>query len=799
MKYLFLLLIITVLVFSVHFSSAQNIDSLYNVLEHAETVSEKAEIHIEISVYYNFRDIDSAYFHVDKALSILKNTDEYFLTGRAYHTKGNTAWMASDLKSARSYYSTALKYYESIAAHEKMARIYYNIALTHDNTNYDSAFYYLDLSVEQAKIINDSSLIIQPQVVKISIFTKLGLLDEGLETAFKVLNYAEETKDIHLMIQAYISIANIYSRMYKTEEAVLYYHKALSVLEGTEDLYMKEVVIGNLALAYQESGDTTNFLKYGKQSLENCKKLNNPRSTFGTLINFTKHYIDSENIPQAKKYAAMAYQTVKENNLEHFLGYYHLARGNIYRMEGNLHGATAEYDKVLKDPVNHNRFELMMKTYSAYSRVDTLLGNFKAAFYHKQKEKAIQDSVQSAETEREIQGLHIRYQTAQKEQQLILLEEKNRKEQLKSRVSLIAAVSVGGILLLLLILTLIILKSRRKLQIRNREISEQREEISQQADRLKENLNKISELSDFKHATTQMLVHDLKNPLNVLLNIENIPPEMRIGLIRHSSSKMHNLVMNILEVNQYKDKNIPLKISDFSFNDLTDSIIENLKYSFQTEGVQFMNRMKKNVIVSADKYLIERMVVNIITNALKYTPEGGSIQLEAEVGEAEKVKIMFSDDGIGIPEEKLEHIFEGTISPDRSQNYSTGIGLSFCKLVCDLHKEEIGIESKPKQGTRIWFSLPLTETVDKNPANITPDIKTESLELSDGEMADLSPFAQEISNIQVEEYSKFRQLFQRMNEAGAGNKKWREALHNAVINLNQEKYDELAGMLVQKK
>jgi signal transduction histidine kinase len=774
---------------------AQNTDSLSMELAKAESSSEKSEIHIEIAKAYAFRIPDSAFIHADKALKLLEGSEEYMLMAAAHKVKGNAYWMKSDLQSARGQYKKSQKYYEIINSDKKLAGIFYNLALTHDNLNYDSMFHYTALTKEFAKKCGDSSMIIKPQIVETGAYTKLGLFEKGLETAFNVLRYAERIQDSKLIVQSLISVANIYSQMSKTEQALLYYNETLKELDRNNDLFMRDVAYSNMALLYQKNGDTTNFKKYGKKGLEIAGKTNNIRSLYGSLINFTKHYIDSNNIPLAKKYADSVLQVIEDNNLSHFEGFYYLAKGNIYRMENKPQLAAGEYMKVLNDPVNYNHYELIMSTYNALTRADTMRNDYKSAYYHKEKERQIRDSVENTEVEKQIQGLHIRYQTEKKEQQLALLEKERQRQELKAKNNQIVAFSAVGITILLIVLIIIVLASRKKLKQRNQEIFDQREEISQQADRLKEHLNEISNLSDFKHKMTQMLVHDLKNPLNVLLNIDNIPTETRDKYHKHSAAKMHNLVMNILEVNRYKEKQFPLRPEPFSLNLLVNEIISNNHFSFEAEEIRFINLLSNEITVLADRYLTERMITNIITNALKYTNKDGYIKLEARIIESKKVIISLTDNGIGVSEDKLEHVFSESVGPDRAYNYSTGIGLAFCKLAADMHGQDIGVESEKGQGTRIWFSLELVSAVKADIPPTVPEVGTAQVEVTEQNMSELKAFRKEIQEIQVEEFSKFQKLYKRLCEADAGNKQWREALYNAVINLNQDKYNQIAAML----
>jgi len=108
-----------------------------------------------------------------------------------------------------------------------------------------------------------------------------------------------------------------------------------------------------------------------------------------------------------------------------------------------------------------------------------------------------------------------------------------------------------------------------------------------------------------------------------------------------------------------------------------------------------------------DKDLIGQVLMNLITNAIKFTPEYGKILVEAR-SNASKVTISVKDTGTGIPEEFHEKIFEKfeTVKVrQKGTQASTGLGLAFCKLAVERHGGKIGIESEVGEGSRFWFSL----------------------------------------------------------------------------------------------
>ena len=154
---------------------------------------------------------------------------------------------------------------------------------------------------------------------------------------------------------------------------------------------------------------------------------------------------------------------------------------------------------------------------------------------------------------------------------------------------------------------------------------------------------------------------------------------------------------------------MPITRENFSLTELLHDVVQEFELEARRQGVQLkFAGQPRQALVCADIGLVQRVLENLIRNALEHTPPGGSVVLDLE-SQAEEIAISVSDTGCGISENELENIFERyfTASSARSdQGDSSGLGLAIVKGILDLHGSRINVSSGVGKGTRFDFSLP---------------------------------------------------------------------------------------------
>jgi len=128
------------------------------------------------------------------------------------------------------------------------------------------------------------------------------------------------------------------------------------------------------------------------------------------------------------------------------------------------------------------------------------------------------------------------------------------------------------------------------------------------------------------------------------------------------------------------------------------------------QKLEVITGRSSELFANVDKDGIEQVLVNILSNAIKYTEDGGRIEAEA-YEENQTAKLVISDNGIGIPRQELPRVFERFFRVDKARSRAmggTGFGLAICKQIVEDHGGSIGIESEEGRGTKVTISLPMT-------------------------------------------------------------------------------------------
>ena len=231
-----------------------------------------------------------------------------------------------------------------------------------------------------------------------------------------------------------------------------------------------------------------------------------------------------------------------------------------------------------------------------------------------------------------------------------------------------------------------------------------------------ERTNKIDVLLKQKDEFINQLGHDLKNPLNPLVNLlpilekneQNQKNKEIIGVLIRNVNYMKNLVTKTIELARLNSPKTKFNFEDINLVTELNTIIDNNKMMLHQNHIEIKNNSPNDIMVNVDKLRFDELINNLLNNAVKYTNGPGSILIDAKQDHT-FVTVSLKDTGIGMSDQQLNKIFDEFYKADASRHDfdSSGLGLSICKRIVEKHNGKIWAESEGLgKGSTFYFTVP---------------------------------------------------------------------------------------------
>jgi two-component system phosphate regulon sensor histidine kinase PhoR len=234
-------------------------------------------------------------------------------------------------------------------------------------------------------------------------------------------------------------------------------------------------------------------------------------------------------------------------------------------------------------------------------------------------------------------------------------------------------------------------------------------------------IDQLKRLADFRKEFLGNVSHELKTPifniqgyLHTLLDGAMSDPEVNIRFLQRaakSSERLSDLVADLLAISQLESGELEMEIERFDINSLVKDVYEQLEEKAKRRHISLLIKdgCNKPFYVQADRYRIRQVLVNLVTNAIKYGKESGTITA-AYYDMDENLLVEIADNGEGIAQEHLPRIFERfyRVSKSRARDNETGgtgLGLAIVKHIIEAHNQTVNVRSTEGAGTTFGFTL----------------------------------------------------------------------------------------------
>lgn len=231
----------------------------------------------------------------------------------------------------------------------------------------------------------------------------------------------------------------------------------------------------------------------------------------------------------------------------------------------------------------------------------------------------------------------------------------------------------------------------------------------------------IARLNEFKDLLLRTVSHDLKNPITNIIGYTELLLEQAeqateptqhqqsqaiLNRIFQTATHMHQLVTRLLDLSALEG-GADLQITLVSLHEIITRQVLDFDLSVQQKGLTLESNLPDTgTLIEADGHWLSEVFNNLLGNAIKYTPRGGTIRLAVQPAE-DSIQIIIADDGIGIPADALPHIFERFYRVEAHRDYSgSGLGLSIVETIIERHGGRVEVDSAVNEGTTFTVTLP---------------------------------------------------------------------------------------------
>ncbi|MDR0815080.1 MAG: tetratricopeptide repeat-containing sensor histidine kinase [Bacteroidales bacterium] len=641
------------------------------------------------------KDYDALLAFAKEGVELAKSAR--YTKGEAELTRaiGVCYFYSSDYTTANLWFHNALDLCKNINDIDGAAKNYYNIGqcffiLSKYHDALDNFLIALSLKKEAKGYVLDVYGVIAITYNELKEFSKAE------EYNLEALDIAQKQGVINESVMSLIRNTAInYGNWHDTVKATFYYDRAIEIARQVGDKVTEATsIIDRADMNPEDKQQRIQSLVKASQLCAECTQTHHafPLAKLYKII--ATHY-DDLNMPDSsefyiKKSIAPSSLSLQSNN-KIILTDNCLNAVNLY-FKHKKYSKAHEMCELALSVATDNGFENMQADALKWlRRIYAIEGNYRKANEITEKYDILKDSIDIKTTREKISQIKQQFEFEQHRQTKLQSQENALIREHQRNIWLMIVIALA------VITVVIIALSRKRLKKANAIISSQNAQLT--------------DLVKFKQDVTGMIVHDLKNPLNVIINLtRSVPEGKRLLLVHESAQRMLNLVLNILDINKYEDKKLEIHRRDIYLNELIAEVMAGMKLSMDSKQLQFSWEPQDKIMLSIDCDLVRRVLDNLIVNAIKFSPPAETIGIEAEKIDSE-VRISVSNIGSSIPPDMQEAIFAPYGRINREENNggakSTGLGLTFCKMAVEAHGGKIGVVSGEGKPTCFWFSLPV--------------------------------------------------------------------------------------------
>lgn len=697
MRHLFVIVSMA-LVLNISFAQKRaQIDSLKNELEVISKDSLKLDILANLFQEYLTFDLDSSSIYSNRFLNLAREAQNPSRLYEGHLYISRYYWMKGMADSVKFHSDQCVKYATKLNDQIKMSDTYRRLSMLYDYQ---------------------------------------GDMQSSIKYAQKSSDIAAQTSDWDLLSRTFLRQGNLQFRARDYPGAITSYQKVDSIItaNNTQNDYQGSA-LANIAMIYNYLNNSK-ALGYYLRAMDVYKKIEHPEGLHDMKLFISQYYREGNELDKAVKEARDAYKfyqnhghVLKSAQSSEALAHVYLALGKTdsakilfenshkYALQsdqadqiGKSYNGLGKYysaEKDFKKAIDYfkkaeEKFLEIGEAFTLHEKVEIYenmafayfgINDFEKAYYYLDKFTVWKDSLTSVTNNALAAELESQYQSEKKQREIDSLTSRNILAQQEKQNQLYLLLGVVLIVLIAAIFFFILYRNRQK------------------------TTNKLQELDAVKSNFFANISHEFRTPLTLIkgpvqeqLAHESLSDSNRahLQMINRNADRLLSLVDQLLDLSKLESGSLKLNIESASLSSFAKVVVAPFQYLAEQKGIEFITNIPEMGDCSFDKDILEKIVVNLLSNALKYTPEGGKIQYQQKVN-GHLAIIEVRNTGVGIPKDQQKKIFDRFYQMGKNQG-GVGIGLALVKELVILHKGSINLTSNENEYTCFEVQLPIADT-----------------------------------------------------------------------------------------
>ena len=666
--------------FLICFSQTNEIDSLTIQLAYQKQDSSKVKTSIKlVKALYNHKDYKKAILYIDQTEKLSIQLDYTKGIADANYYKALIYSQRDDYFNAIDHFTKARASYQNLNDALGVAQVNNNIGLIEIRRgNYVTG---LKLSLSALQIFEEQHLSTELSIAYNNLaeaYYNTHQIDEALEFNFKALAVREQLRDSSGIKVSTKNIAELYSERREHRRAIEFYEKLLAIIDTEKDQKLKGDILPKIGAEYLRFNAFDKAAEYLAEGLKFNRDLKNDDGVLSALN-------------------ALANLNLKQNNMR------------LAEMQLNEAYALAQR--------SDNKLELL-KNYRLQKELDSTKGAFQSAFqwqsqYYKLKSELDKNVV--PQIPERIIGLNAdNLLDPNKPQIQEQIDAINKSQEQNKNLKFYLYGLIAALIVALTFLIITFSKRKNDLKLVD-DYKYQNEQIRLKNENISKQIADLEEINNVKDRLFSIVSHDLKDSISSikgfidLLREEGISQEEFYELIPELSENADNaslLLFNLLNWSKTQLQNLEPNPELFNIQDVFKTKMALIEQKVEQKRIVLIDESQRELIY-ADKSMIEIVIQNLLTNAVKFSRTGDMITISNKKQNGNTL-ICIEDTGVGIAKENLDKLFKSnaftTIGTKNEKG--TGLGLSICKELVELNKGRIWVESTVNVGTKFYVELP---------------------------------------------------------------------------------------------